>query len=301
MKFTKFAIVLVFFLSLTALTLTAFLATIRENEKEKRVALQTLRIELEEKIKGLEEEKSNYQKQVEALNGQLKEALELSDRGKAEIDQIRLSLEEKDKALEAKKQDIEELQRAVQIAQTRNQELEVELERFEKMYAAPAGGMETGTSGMSAPLSETFEIISTPAPASIKPLLEAKPVDQEVSDKKSELMVEKVKAEEKEIPEKTAEKPEGQSKTETAPIIPSSESLQAGRILLINRKFNFVVMNIGSKQGLKVGDQFMVAEGNQKLAKVEVEKLYDDFSAAKILEQFGEPAMLKEGNLVTRL
>ena len=79
-----------------------------------------------------------------------------------------------------------------------------------------------------------------------------------------------------------------------------SESLQAGRVLLVNRKFNFVVMNVGLKQGLKAGDQFTVLDGEAKVAKVEVEKLYDDFAAAKILEQFGDRALLKEGNLVTR-
>ncbi len=39
----------------------------------------------------------------------------------------------------------------------------------------------------------------------------------------------------------------------------------------------------------------------EKIARVEVEKLYDDFAAAKIMEQFGDQALLKEGNLVTKV
>ena len=79
-----------------------------------------------------------------------------------------------------------------------------------------------------------------------------------------------------------------------------SQSLQAGKVLLVNSKFNFVVVNLGLKQGLKVGDVFMVNADKEKVAKVEVEKLYDDFAAAKIVEQFGNKSLLKEGNLVTR-
>ena len=90
------------------------------------------------------------------------------------------------------------------------------------------------------------------------------------------------------------------SKKETVPPV-ASESILAGRVLLVNPKFNFVVVNMGMKQGLKMGDTFMVMADKEKVAKVEVEKLYDDFAAAKIVEQFGNKNLLKEGNLVTRI
>ena len=81
----------------------------------------------------------------------------------------------------------------------------------------------------------------------------------------------------------------------------SSESIQAGRVLLVNRKFNFVVINVGSKQGIQAGDSFQVLNAGERVANVEVEKLYDDFAAAKIVEQFGDRSLLKEGNLVTTM
>lgn len=281
MKFTKFAIVLVFFLSLTACVLTAFLSAIRENEKEKRLTLQTIRVQLEERLNVLQEEKTNYQKQVDSLNTQLQTALSEGEKTRADLDKIRAEITERDKALEQKKRDIEELQRVVQISQARNRELEGELEEYERVSEESRKSW-IGATGELGP--------------EYGPFLKTGEKEKEKQAPAFTIVPAETKSPEAVSPVKPVEK-----SPETKQTAPTSESLQAGRILLINRKFNFVVMNMGSKQGLKVGDAFMVHEGNESVAKVEIEKLYDDFAAAKILEHYGDKSLLKEGNLVTRL
>lgn len=301
MKFTKFAIVLIFLLSISAFTMTAFLATIRENEKEKRIELQSIRVKLEEKVKLLEEEKLNYQKQVDTLNTQLEESLASSSKDRASYEQVRAELEERDKLVEARKKEVEELQRAVQLSEERNRELETTLDRMERAFQEAQRQQLERSGDLSAVAG-----VPKAEPAKVEPKKEESKKEQakKEEERKKEEKRKKEEAKKKEDKKETVPTPEEVKKSivpaEPAKT-PTSESLQAGRVLLVNRKFNFVIINMGTKQGLKSGDAFMVLEGQNKIARVEVEKLYDDFAAAKITEQIGDNALLQEGNLVTRL
>jgi hypothetical protein len=89
--------------------------------------------------------------------------------------------------------------------------------------------------------------------------------------------------------------PTGRSKLEPAPPLQVKEKTQAaektdqaisaGRVLLVNRKFNFIVVNLGTHQGLTLDDVLTVQKNGNPVAKVRVEKLYDDYSAAYIIEE----------------
>ncbi|MEI7751594.1 MAG: hypothetical protein WCJ71_05830, partial [Candidatus Omnitrophota bacterium] len=57
------------------------------------------------------------------------------------------------------------------------------------------------------------------------------------------------------------------------------------KVLTVNRKFNFVVINQGIQQGLKMGEQLKVFNQGQEIATVQIEKLYDKFSAATLVEE----------------
>lgn len=71
------------------------------------------------------------------------------------------------------------------------------------------------------------------------------------------------------------------------------------RILTVNRKFNFVVVNLGSKDGIKMGDQLTVYKAGVPSAVIQIEKLYDKFSAASIVKE--DPRdQVKEGDEITR-
>ena len=59
----------------------------------------------------------------------------------------------------------------------------------------------------------------------------------------------------------------------------------SAKVLTVNRKFNFVVINQGLQDGLKMGDKLKVLKQGQESATVQVEKLYDRFSAATLVEE----------------
>ncbi len=66
-------------------------------------------------------------------------------------------------------------------------------------------------------------------------------------------------------------------KPETGEIVPE------GQVLVVNKEFDFVVINLGENDGLKVGSKLQVFnKDNQPLGVVEVEKIYGNMSAATI-------------------
>jgi len=57
-----------------------------------------------------------------------------------------------------------------------------------------------------------------------------------------------------------------------------------GKILVVNKEYNFVVSNLGSKDGVKIGDMFSVFRKNNYLGDVKVEKVHESMSAAGFVD-----------------
>ena len=53
-----------------------------------------------------------------------------------------------------------------------------------------------------------------------------------------------------------------------------------GKVLVINKDYNFAVINLGSKDGIKLGDIFSVYHNDTYIGDVKVEKIHDSMSAA---------------------
>ena len=70
-----------------------------------------------------------------------------------------------------------------------------------------------------------------------------------------------------------------------------------GQIIVVNREYDFIVMNLGKSQGLEIGQEFAVVRGQQVLGRVKIEKIYDELSAAAIMPESNKDA-IREGDLV---
>ncbi|MDI6606111.1 MAG: hypothetical protein QME65_03090 [Candidatus Omnitrophota bacterium] len=53
-----------------------------------------------------------------------------------------------------------------------------------------------------------------------------------------------------------------------------------GKILVVNKDYNFAVVNLGRKDGLEIGDIFSVFHEDKYVGDVKVEKLHDSMAAA---------------------
>lgn len=73
-----------------------------------------------------------------------------------------------------------------------------------------------------------------------------------------------------------------------------------GQVVVINREYDFIVMNLGKNHGLLVGQEFQIVRGDEVLGRVKVEKVYDELSAAAILPESQEDH-IREGDTVRAL
>lgn len=70
-----------------------------------------------------------------------------------------------------------------------------------------------------------------------------------------------------------------------------------GEVLVVNREFDFVVINLGFDHGLDIGSVLEVFSGEQVLGKVQIEKIYGNMSAATILPE-SQKDLIREGHSV---
>jgi len=53
-----------------------------------------------------------------------------------------------------------------------------------------------------------------------------------------------------------------------------------GKVLVVNKDYNFVVINLGSKDGIVIGNVFSVYHNNKNVGDIRIEKVHDSMSAA---------------------
>lgn len=75
--------------------------------------------------------------------------------------------------------------------------------------------------------------------------------------------------------------PAGSAPAAAAPLLKGL----TGKVLVVNREFNFVVANLGSRDGIRAGSRFELLRAGRRIATAEVEKVYDNMSAANLLEE----------------
>jgi len=70
-----------------------------------------------------------------------------------------------------------------------------------------------------------------------------------------------------------------------------------GKVLVVNREFNFVVVNLGSKDGLEVGTPLSILRAGKPVGKAQVERIYENMAAAAVLAE-EQKAPPQEGDQV---
>lgn len=84
--------------------------------------------------------------------------------------------------------------------------------------------------------------------------------------------------------------------TENAPLTTQNTSIQyssgedklkvnptgplEGKVLVVNKDYSFAVIDLGAKNGVKVGDVFSVYHDNKNIGDIKIEKIHDSMSAA---------------------
>ena len=338
MKFLKISIVVLFILSLSSAAISLYLSNVRENEKEKRVYLEGVKAELETKVEKLETENTQLSEKVSQLETEKKQLEEQLQQEKNAREQALSLVSQKDADLESIRGEAQQAQFAFKDAQKRNEELERILDELEtrmrqiegqsQLPGSEVGYLEIKPVASATPVNEpakTADVVSVPVEAKKEetPEVEFKPLTNLPEPPKKRKMFSFLRSSGKKedqapvtevtsappstsaiLPAEQAQPPQEpvQVKTETIkePIQKTDQTIAAGSVLLVNRKYNFVVVNLGSRQSLNLNDVVSIQQEGNEIAKARVEKVYDDYSAAYIIEEQSDRP-IAEGNAVTRV
>ncbi len=67
-------------------------------------------------------------------------------------------------------------------------------------------------------------------------------------------------------------------------VVKAPSAKKAGEVLVVNEKYNFIITNLGIKDGVNIDTKLAVFQNGTLIASAKVEKLYDAFSASGIIK-----------------
>jgi len=257
----KTAIVFAFLLSLAAFGMMAYFFHALRSERQERRQAENAYTTFSKEAQILQAESRQYRDEMSRLRDQLKAYSDERQNLKKELNDSRAEIS----GLEKKVRDLE----------MRNREIEKKTRELQRS-APPAARVDAGTLPALTP--------AAPAGSSDLPTVSIKKIAP--LDAESLLPP---------APASTARPVEA-----ALAVAPSGETIAGEKkVMTVNRKFNFVVMNLGLKDGIKMGDRITVLRDGDTVAVVEIEKLYDNFAAATILEE-KKDRQIAEGDLVRK-
>ncbi len=269
----KSSIVLLIALTLIFLSAAATGFYLYQKEHRKNIELQEKLEELSIKQKITEAKFLEAQKVIASLEDKIKESATQIDSLSDEINKEKASKEEALSSLEQIKQEVEEqkslkteLENRLDQAQDEVKKIKdklASLDSDKKFLEMKVKDLEEKAQGV-----ELGKIVVNPEPA-------------------------------KEDNTKGKKKAAAETKPKKVSAIPVAGQSIDGKVLVVNREYNFVVINMGSKDGVSLGQVFSVYRGNDYLGDVKVEKLHDSMAAAGFMAEEIK-LKVKEGDKVVR-
>jgi hypothetical protein len=254
-----------------------------KKEKEKNISLQEelndvkakqkiSELKLEEsksKITELETGVQNAQIQIDSLTSLLDQEKKSKAEALAQIEELKTTLEEQkqlreriEAGMKKAQEEVIKLQAQIREFDSKKSELESKISELENN----SKGVELGTIVVGSD-NKASAAPSAPAPAAKE---ENKP---------------------KGLPAAAQPAPESESPA------PSASTALEGKLLVVNKDYNFVVINLGTKDGISVGQMFTVYSGDKEVGDIKVEKVHDSMSAAGFVNP-GMKDKVKEGDKI---
>ena len=82
-------------------------------------------------------------------------------------------------------------------------------------------------------------------------------------------------------------------------VVTSQIKTLEGKIAVVNKEYNFAVINLGSKDGVKVQDEFSVIRGDKVIGNLKIEKVHESMSAAGFAAELKDN--IKENDVVQKV
>lgn len=256
----KILLLLAVIMSIAFCALSAYLyLTIQKETAARRATEQKLQAESARAL-GLEQEKAAAKKELEDVVAVKQEVEKERDSAKEEARQLASQLEIEKREKEVLKKKLEEKQQAALA-------LMKQLRLAREASAASPGKVDE---------------------------LQAKV--GELSGEKRELLekLRSTEAERDQLNQKLEEIAQKEKPTvQLDDIFVRTEQKFSGYVLTVNDKYNFVIINLGERDQLPVGEILIVHRGRKLIAKIRVDRVYEKMAACAIL-----PEWLQQGEYV---
>ena len=296
MKFAKLLVGLGFIISLGSLGGNWYLYERFQAGKANSQRLESNVVQLGEQNSTLKQEvtKAEETKQEnERLQAQIKDYVGQRDSLKKELDTTSLKTTELQKQIRKLESEKEDLVKQLDTAKATETAVAEEAEKLPVVPAPSVSALPTAAPSQAAVV-PSLAPKPQPAAGETKSLAKTAPAAPQKKE-----TVTAAKKEEKKAPavQKKEEKKQEKSKAVPATASKPAEDTRPQQVLSVNRQFNFVVVNVGLRDRVKIGDVLRVEESGKQVGRVQVEKLYENFSACAIVEEM-KPAQIREGDLV---
>ena len=287
-------IISILLVSLTAISIFFFQKEIEKREnsegllEKSRASEVRLEIELKEvkKQEFLLEEKN---KEADERINSLMDELELEEGLREEIKLEVVSLREKFQKEEKENQSIrEELSEKLELSLEENVELEEKLRDevdLKKEFEEKLGRVEKRNQEMEDALEKLKKVI------------------EQNRIKKAETS--KIISHYQKIPmaresQEHQGQEEGKEKVDLEKIVVVPNEVPQGRILSVDKETEFVIINLGEKDGVKMNDVMSVYRGKDYLGDIKVTRLQPEMAAADLLPPFSSRLVRKNDQVVIR-
>lgn len=77
-----------------------------------------------------------------------------------------------------------------------------------------------------------------------------------------------------------------------------SAGILEGKVMIVNKEFNFAVINLGSKDKVEIGQEFRVSRDGKYIGDLKVEKVHESMSAAGFAAELKD--LIKEDDKITQ-
>lgn len=245
--------------------------------QNKAFVLEEKNKEADARINSLEEEldvEKGLKEAIKTENSKLKQDLDAAiqerDRIQADLDLKVQELQDKTKSVEQEIQTrdakVKELESKVADAEIKLAEANTAVEKAKEAQAVAAAAA------------------ATPAPAPT-PAPDASATEKPAED--TEMNVE--------IPASVSE-----NNVELEKIVVSKGDAAKGRVLSVDKETEFIIFDMGAKNGVKQGDVMSVMRGDEYLGDIKVSRVQDEMSAADLIPPFSSRMVRKNDTVVPK-
>lgn len=210
--------------------------------------------------------------QVDALNSALEEEKAAKEDALSKIEALRSELEEQKGLRGEIEEQLISAQKDMKLAQDQLNDLQVQKEELELKVGeleVKSADLETKMAGV-----ELGKIVVSKD--------SRKKTKQEIKEERA-------------AKQKAAKQ---QAANARKPAASAAKSLE-GKVLVVNKDYNFAVLNLGSQDGVAVGDLFSLYHNNKYSGDLKVSKLHDSMAAADFISE-DIKLIISEGDKVER-